>query len=489
MANKVDISEVIKFSNDFSTASESLQTQLKEVENNIEKLTSMEDFSGTAASNAKKYFGELHLTLLKSFEHVLTELEERLKNHLTVFESTVDSSESAIVNSGYLENTVTDIDDTHESFIDEQELVRQTLADVSDISSANHPSTLTFDSTYDKVNKVITKLEENFETYIGRDIEDSSSIDELHQQIETTIKDSGEVTDDNEFIYFMGSVTPDSLLDLKGYTQEKDHEKMIEEAREERDKAITDMDEDSQQIASQAYEHFKDGTIDEDAYYEYLEDLKKLNDENRGDEEISQGFIDYVVENMGKVSNIFESNVLAGVISYQTEHMAQREKLRAQEIRELTGNQPGSGSFAEKQREKILKNGRHVARGLTAVNIFYGTYDDYMNTDKTLGQAGTKNIVDAAVTGLASYGAATAVTAIVGSATPVGWAVIGGVVVGTVTSVTFNYLYENVEWVENSIDWAGEKIDQAAAWTRDKIDRAGEAVNGFLSDVESLFSW
>lgn len=53
---------MIEFSNDFSTASQSLKTQLKEVENNIEKLQSMEEFSGAAVSNAKNYFSELHLT-------------------------------------------------------------------------------------------------------------------------------------------------------------------------------------------------------------------------------------------------------------------------------------------------------------------------------------------------------------------------------------------------------------------------------------------
>lgn len=131
---------------------------------------------------------------------MLTDLQERLEKHLNAFSSSVDSSESAIVKSGYLSTTETDVDETYESFIEEQEKIRQALADVSDISSASHPSTLTFDSTYDKVNKVITKLEENFETYTNKDIEDTSAIDELHEQIETTIKDSGEVTDDNEFI-------------------------------------------------------------------------------------------------------------------------------------------------------------------------------------------------------------------------------------------------------------------------------------------------
>ncbi len=473
MGNKVDISEVIEFSNDFSTASESLQTQLKEVENNIEKLTSMENFSGTAASNAKKYFGELHLTLLKSFEHVLTELEERLKNHLTVFESTVDSSESAIVNSGYLENTVTDIDDTHESFIDEQELVRQTLADVSDISSANHPSTLTFDSTYDKVNKVITKLEENFETYTTKDIEDSSSIDELHQQIETTIKDSGEVTDDNEFIYFMGSVTPDSLLDLQGYNQGK-HKDMMDDAEDARDKAMSNMDEDSQQIASQAFDDLSSGKISEEEYYAYLEELKKLNSGEDADEEVPTNFINYIRENEN-LAESYEENVLSGVIDELLTADGKDKIRRADLIKDMNAGKPGSGSYLRELGKNSLRIGNAVVSGLAALTVISGTYDDYHNTDKEWGEAAAKNSAAGFVTATASgYVGATVLAAATtaGAVTPVGWAVLAGAGTATVVTAGFNYAYDNnFLGLQTGLDWAGN--------TAEKV---GDAVVGFFRD-------
>lgn len=475
MGNKVDISEVIEFSDDFSTASESLKTQLKEVENNIEKLQSMEGFSGSAASNAKKYFGELHLTILKSFEHILTELEERLKKHLTVFSSTVDSSESAIVNSGYLESTETDIDETYESFIEEQELVRKILAEVSDISSANHPSTLTFNSTYDKVHKIITKLQENLESYTSKDIEGSSEIDELHEQIETTIKDSGEVTDDNEFVYFMGSVTPDSLLDLQGYTQEKDHEEMIEEARDARDNAMKDMDEDSQQIATGLLHNLEKGKINEEQYHAHLEELKKLNKQD-ADGEVSDNFVKYVMDNKDDIASGLKSTSITAIIEQQFLANGYDKIDRARLIHAINAEKPGTGSYMKNLGDKALKVGNTVMKGLTALTIGYGTYDDYKNTDKELGEAAAKNTAEGFVTGTISAGVTSAIlstTVVAGASTPVGWAVLAGMATATVVSIGFNYVYDNNFFrLQEGLDWVGNKAEQV-----------GDAITGFFKNT------
>src|SRR5699024_9431338 len=145
MGHKVDISEVIEFSSDFSTASEDLKSQLKKVENNIEKSQSMDGFSGEAAQSAKNHFGELHITILKSFEHLLTDLDERLDSHLRSFSSQVDGSESAIIYNGYLSETEEEITETYELFSEEQDTIRDTIGDVSDISSATQPKSMLWD--------------------------------------------------------------------------------------------------------------------------------------------------------------------------------------------------------------------------------------------------------------------------------------------------------------------------------------------------------
>ncbi|WP_368858660.1 T7SS effector LXG polymorphic toxin [Oceanobacillus saliphilus] len=56
----------------------------------------------TTAEEAKHYFNELHLTLLKSFEILFTDLDEQLKKHVNSFQSRVDMCESAIIETNNL---------------------------------------------------------------------------------------------------------------------------------------------------------------------------------------------------------------------------------------------------------------------------------------------------------------------------------------------------------------------------------------------------
>ncbi|MFD1335886.1 T7SS effector LXG polymorphic toxin [Oceanobacillus iheyensis] len=56
------------------------------------------------ATNAKNYFNDLHKTILITFEHLFTDLNDSLKKHLEMFQSRVDTSESAIIVSNYVKD-------------------------------------------------------------------------------------------------------------------------------------------------------------------------------------------------------------------------------------------------------------------------------------------------------------------------------------------------------------------------------------------------
>lgn len=78
MGKKVNISEVIEFSNDMETATVDLESGLIKVEKSIDRLNVMSSFSGKTAKEAKDYFNNLYQTVLKSFEHLFTEKIPRL---------------------------------------------------------------------------------------------------------------------------------------------------------------------------------------------------------------------------------------------------------------------------------------------------------------------------------------------------------------------------------------------------------------------------
>src|SRR5699024_5314535 len=97
MGHKVDISEVIAFSDELKTASEDIKTSLNKAEENIDQINAMASFSGKTAKQAKSYFNDLHKTVLESFSGLLTDLDNDLKKHMESFQLSVDRSESAII--------------------------------------------------------------------------------------------------------------------------------------------------------------------------------------------------------------------------------------------------------------------------------------------------------------------------------------------------------------------------------------------------------
>src|SRR5699024_881948 len=104
VSNKVDIAEVEAFSNDLEEISSNVRSSLDKVQERIDAVNNMESFSGKAAKEAKGYFNELHLTLLESFRGLFDDLNENLKQHIKSFGTEVDASESAIIESNYLQD-------------------------------------------------------------------------------------------------------------------------------------------------------------------------------------------------------------------------------------------------------------------------------------------------------------------------------------------------------------------------------------------------
>ena len=238
MGHKVDISEVIEFSDELKTASEDIKSSLKKVEENIEQINAMESFSGKAAKEAKGYFNDLHKTILESFNGLFTDLDNNLKKHLESFQLSVDRNESAIIESDYLKDTEEDISDDYEKLSEEQESIRETISSVSDISSANHPISWTLDSDKEDATKIITKLEEKLDSFTGRG--DDSQTKELLHQIEVAMKNAKTNDGTARFTDYKGDSKNIGLPGLKDYNQGKKEEE-VEKAREAKDSAIKDL--------------------------------------------------------------------------------------------------------------------------------------------------------------------------------------------------------------------------------------------------------
>jgi len=120
------------------------------------------------------------------------------------------------------------------------------------------------------------------------------------------------------------------------------------------------------------------------------------------------------------------------------------------------------------------------------------TYIDFKNTDKTAGEALTKNAAAGGVGigfGALGYGTAKVLATTLALSSPVGWAVTGSIVADTLFTAGFNLAYDNnilsiqdhLDGAGQYIDKVGEQINKGVNWTKDKvsggIDWAGEQLN------------
>src|SRR5699024_4679766 len=155
--NKVDISEVDKYSNNFQEATDNIRSSLDKITERIHSINGMDSFSGKAANEAKGYFNELHLTILESFRGLFDDLEENLKQHIQTFATEVDSSDSAVIESNYLEDVKEDINEIYEDLEKQDEIFHDTIEDVADITSATSPD---FSEVNEWKRKSVEKIKE-----------------------------------------------------------------------------------------------------------------------------------------------------------------------------------------------------------------------------------------------------------------------------------------------------------------------------------------
>lgn len=468
MGDKVDITEVIEFSTDLETTATDLKVSLGQTAESIDKLIAMQSFSGKTASAAKAYFNEVHQTLLKSFENLFATLDEHVKDHLNAFQSGVDSSEFAMIKSDYLKHTEKIVKDDYGSLSEEQDSIDEIIANVSDISSVNAPSMMFFKRDYESAIEVITALKEDLETYTGRERQGVSELEELLYHIESIISNAGAVPGDSRFSNYNNNNMSVSFLALQGYNA-KIHKDVIEEARGAKDVATKEMDESSIAIANKALKDLEDGIIDEAEYYAHLDELWKLQNDSDADGEVSKNFVQYVMDNFDEVTDNVGDNTIAAYLKQNFSDGGNNKLNRAELVKAMNANRPSSTYFdLKKSGNNTLTAGRAVTGSLAFVTIGVGTYMDYTYTDKTKGEAFTKN---AAAGGSGALGMGITSSAVVGTAgvlgasTPIGWAVLGGIAVGTGATWAFNYAYDNnLGGIQDGLDWAGQQIDEVFDW-------------------------
>src|SRR5699024_5241085 len=148
----------------------------------------MKSFSGKAAKSAKQYFGEMHLTVLASFKGLFEDLEENLQQHIKTFESMVDSSDSAVIRSDYLQDVKEDINEIFETLQKQDGIIREPIEDVTDITNATTTSVYEIDEWKKNAKKKINELDEDLDSFTNED--DEVDVQKVMQQIEAVMNNA-----------------------------------------------------------------------------------------------------------------------------------------------------------------------------------------------------------------------------------------------------------------------------------------------------------
>jgi len=186
----------------------------------IEAIDGMSSFSGKTAQDAKRYFNELHVTVLAAFQGLFAELEANVRQHIKTFESEVDDSENAIITSHHLEAVREDIEEVFGKLKNEDETIHDIISGVSDLTSAKSPDFSDVNEWKKKAVKEIKELEADINSFTSTG--NVTDVQAIIQQIETVINRASGNTGETKFKDFKGASSIEALEKLVTYNKDNE---------------------------------------------------------------------------------------------------------------------------------------------------------------------------------------------------------------------------------------------------------------------------
>lgn len=199
MGNKVDMSEVHRFSEDLANISSSVTEVLKQINSDVEKIISMDSFSGEAADKAKSYYNNVHGITIKLFQDLWSELEVNLTNHIETFATVVDTDKAAIIESNYLAETSTEIEEGHITLALEESSVHKTIDSIVDICYVNKPVLESALTSNEKAIEIIKTTHDNLDSFKSNGKDGIEQLDSVMKDIRKAMDEAGKESGSKRF--------------------------------------------------------------------------------------------------------------------------------------------------------------------------------------------------------------------------------------------------------------------------------------------------
>lgn len=439
MGHKVDLSEVIALSDKVKTASNEVEAGIEKVLDHISSLRDMASFSGEAASSAKNYFGEFHGTLLESLYILFFDLKENLNNHIEKFQSNVDTSEQAIIQTDYLDSIRQTIDLEYQKLSGLGRNVQNAIQDISDIVSINSPTLYDITKSKRESVKIIDSLENELGSFTNSSKAKLNETKELIHDIEVAMRSVKSSKGEARFNEVNRSSSYSTVFKLQ--KQNEDHK-------------IRHMDSEVRDVLDKAFADYQKGVIDKETY-----DSIKSGLINTGAAFLKTAIEDKLTDDVINSAIIYLKN--------NTEYFVNRGLVAAP----VYGNVV---TFTEPPTKltQIVRTG--ATRGIPIIGAV---------VDFGLQVSSGEDATDAAIKATGHLGAGLAGAAI-GSVIPFGGTAIG-FAIGVGGSVLFDWVYDNKEKIAKQVENIGKSIVNTGKEIGKNI---GDAVSGFFGNLGSIFS-
>ncbi|MFD1067900.1 T7SS effector LXG polymorphic toxin [Oceanobacillus locisalsi] len=233
-----------------------------------------------------------------------------MEQHLEAFRSGVDVSETAVIRSNYLQDVQEDVNELYEDLVTQDEIIHDTIQEVSDISSATPPSFSDIADYKTKVMKKLKEVDEDLASFTSTG--DETDVQAIMSQIEAAMNRAQTSKGKARFADFEGASQGSDLGKLQAYSHEKKEERSaavsrmdeenidemsMSEIKQAKDAELSDLEDGSGEILNMAYNDLRDGEMDKQTYVEVRDGLKNFDKEykkGKEDFEVSEILMNYI---------------------------------------------------------------------------------------------------------------------------------------------------------------------------------------------------
>ncbi|MBM7541130.1 T7SS effector LXG polymorphic toxin, partial [Amphibacillus cookii] len=140
MVTRVNMEEVRGFRDETRVLCREVLGDLQTIRRSLEAMGQMRGFSGQAADQTNRYVRTFHLTIVKTFDSLFTDLLVKLNQDIQAFHREVDTASRTQINRQALLELREDIQDDYRQFYRGYERARDSLLEVFDISGVKVPA-------------------------------------------------------------------------------------------------------------------------------------------------------------------------------------------------------------------------------------------------------------------------------------------------------------------------------------------------------------